>query len=97
MTQKKKKKLLFAGMLSLIVFMSGIYVFQLIKLSEANYSLGQKERQLSSIEEENNNLKLAVSRSSNLNRVEDKVKELGYSKMGNIDFINIPSSSVAVK
>lgn len=97
MTQKKKKKLVFAGMLSLVIFMSGIYVFQLIKLSEANYSLGQREKELSSLEEENNNLKLAVSKSSNLNRVEDKVIELGYSKMGNIDFINIPSSSVAVK
>jgi hypothetical protein len=97
MTQKKKKKLLFASMLSLIIFMSGIYIFQLIKLSEANYLLGQKGRELNLVQEETNNLKLAVSKSSNLNRVEDKVNELGYLKMGNIDFITVSSSSVAVK
>jgi hypothetical protein len=97
MSQKKKKKLVFASMLSLIIFMSGMYIFQLIKLNEANYLLGQKENKLTLLQEETNNLKLAVSKSSNLNRVEDAVKELGYAKIGNIEFINIPSSSVAIK
>jgi hypothetical protein len=96
MTKKNKTKLITSLLISSIVFLSGIYVFQVIESGKTNYLIGEKHKELNLLEEETNNLKLAVSKNSNLNKIEDKISELGYSKMGSFDYLIIPSSSVAI-
>ena len=71
-------------------------MFQTIDSGRTNYLINEKESELVLLEEETSDLKLAVSKTSNLNNLEEKVKEMGYAKMGKIDFINISSSSVAI-
>lgn len=96
MNQKKKTKLVSNILTFLVIFMVGIYVFQVIESGKINYNIGQNQEKLTLLEEETSNLKLVASKTSNLNNIESKIKELGYAKMGKIDFITIPSSSVAI-
>ncbi|GMX58713.1 MAG: hypothetical protein MCSN_3670 [Candidatus Microsyncoccus archaeolyticus] len=96
MNQKKKIKLTSNILTFLLISLVGIYVFQVIESGKTNYNIGQNQEELTLLEEETSNLKLTASKTSNLNNIESKVKELGYAKMGRIDFITIPSSSVAI-
>jgi len=96
MSPKKKEKLLSISLISLSAILIGIYMFQTIDSGRTNYLINEKESKLFLLEEETSDLKLAVSKTSNLNNLEEKVKEMGYAKMGKIDFINISSSSVAI-
>jgi len=96
MNQKKRTKLLSTLLVSLIVLLSGIYVFQVIESGEKKYLIGSKQKELILIEKENSSLKLAVSKNTKLTDINTKVKELGYAKTGKFEFIVIPSSSVAI-
>jgi flagellar basal body-associated protein FliL len=94
MNKKKNQQILLS---CLIVLLSAVYVAQVIELGKINFLLGRQEKEAASLKEERNSLKLAVSRGENLNNLENKIAEQGYSKMGKVDFLVISASSVAIK
>jgi hypothetical protein len=95
MTQRKKSKLLFTSLFFLTILFSGIYIYQVVEMGKTKYFIGKKEKELTLLKEENNDLRLAISKNGNLNTVENQIKELGYLKIGKVDFLIIPSSSIA--
>jgi len=94
MSKRKNQKILLSA---LIIFLSIIYVVQVIELGKINFFLGRQQKEAASLKEESASLKLAVSRGGSLNNLENRIKEQGYLEMGKVDFLVISASSVAVK
>jgi len=74
-----------------------VYLIQVVKLGEINFLLGKEEKKVALLNDETANLKVTVSQKGNLNKLEDKIQELGYAKINKIDYLTVSSSSVAVK
>jgi hypothetical protein len=80
---------------ALILFLACFYVFQIVKLTEMNYLVGQKESQEKELKKETAQLELSVSRSSNLTNFESKITEEGYQKISSINYIVVSEAAVA--
>jgi len=73
------------------------YIFQVVKLTEAGYLRGEKETSINELKKETAELKLSVSKETNLQNIEAKVLESGYQKVSQLDYIVVSEASVAVK
>ncbi len=80
---------------ALIMLFACFYIFQIVKLTETNYLIGQKENQVKELKKETAQLQLSVSRNSNLNNFEAKVSEEGYQKINNVNYIVVSEASLA--
>ena len=79
----------------MILILACFYVFQIVKLTEMNYLVGQKESQEQELKKETAQLEISVSESSNLSNFESKITEEGYQKISSINYIVVSEASVA--
>ena len=93
MSKKKNKNTLF---IVLVAFLLIVYLVKVVELGKINFFLGKEEKKVALLKNETADLKLAVSQKSNLNKLEDKIQELGYAKINKIDYLTISSSPIAV-
>ena len=80
---------------AMILLLACFYVFQIVKLTETNYVIGQKEDQVKELKKETAQLELTVSKDRSLVNFEDKVAQEGYEKINNINYIVASASSLA--
>jgi hypothetical protein len=73
------------------------YVFQVVKLTESGYIKGEKETFIKELKKEVAEMKLSVSKDSNLINIEEKVKEEGFEKVSKLNYIVVPEATVASK
>lgn len=80
---------------ALIALLDCFYVFQIVKLTESNYLIGQKENQVKELKKETSQLELAVSRDRSLSNFEEKVAAQGFEKITDINYIVASTASLA--
>lgn len=80
---------------TLIIFLACFYIFQIVKLTEANYLIGQKESEVKQLKKDTAQLELSVSEDRNLSNFEAKVSEDGYQKINNVNYIVVSEASLA--
>jgi hypothetical protein len=68
-----------------------IHIFLSAQILEAEYTIAQQKKQLQSIEQRNGELIWQIARESNLDRIEDRVKALGYLPITQREYVVIPS------
>jgi hypothetical protein len=73
------------------------YVFQVVKLTESGYIKGEKETSIKELKKEVAELKLSVSKDSNLINIEEKVREEGFEKVSKLNYIVVPEATIASK
>lgn len=96
-TKKKKFKNIIRLLPLMVVALICLYIFQIAELSQSGYSIDQKQKEIATLQKENATLQLSVSQSKNLVNFEDKITQSGYNKIDKIDYLIIPSESVATK
>ena len=96
---KRKKNLVLASILFSLSLLTFFYLFQVIKMSETAYQIGQNITKIENLKKENANLKLSISQQKNLKDVEEKIIEEGFLKISEKtrNYIIIPEMSLAKK
>ena len=96
---KGKKNLVLASILFSLSLLIFFYLFQVIKMSETAYQIGQNITKIENLKKENANLKLSISQQKNLKDVEEKIIEEGFLKISENtrNYIIIPEMSLAKK
>ncbi len=97
-SKRKKKLVLFSVLLSFSA-LTIFYISQIIKVYEIGYLIGKNTDIVNSLQEENAELKLAVSQKSNLKNAEEKLIEKGFQKISasTINYIIVSDMSLAKK
>lgn len=79
----------------LILSLACFYVFQIVKLTEANYLMGSKETDEKLLKQDIAKLELSVTKDRSLKNFEARASEEGYQKISNINYIVVTEASVA--
>lgn len=96
-TKKRKFKNIINLLPVMVVILSALYIFQIAEFTQSEYNIGQREKEIATLKKENVTLQLSVSQSKNLVNFEDKITQSGYNKVDRIDYLIIPSDSLASK
>jgi len=96
---KRKKNLVLVSILFSLSLLTFFYLFQVIKMSETAYQIGQNIIKIENLKKENADLKLSISQQKNLKDVEEKIIEEGFLKVSENtrNYIIIPEMSLAKK
>ncbi|MFA5368693.1 MAG: hypothetical protein WC303_01635 [Candidatus Paceibacterota bacterium] len=97
MTKKKKNKNIFSALPIAVIALTGFYIFQSVELSQSTFNINVREDQISSLKKENADLQLSLSKGKNLLNFEERIIQEGYNKIDKIDYLTIPSDSLASK
>ncbi|MFA5087060.1 MAG: hypothetical protein WC470_02045 [Candidatus Paceibacterota bacterium] len=95
--KKRKFKNIISLLPVMVVILSALYVFQIAEFTQSEYNISQREKEIATLKKENSTLQLSVSQSKNLVNFEDKITQSGYNKVDRIDYLIIPSDSLASK
>jgi cell division protein FtsL len=97
MTKKRKIKNILSALPVAVIILTGFYIFQIVQLTQYGYDINAKEGQITTLKQQNADLQLSLSQGKNLLNFEDKIIQEGYNKVDKIDYLTIPSDSVASK
>ncbi|MFA5178034.1 MAG: hypothetical protein WC427_00540 [Candidatus Paceibacterota bacterium] len=97
MAKKRKIKNIFSLLPILVIVSACFYVFQIAQSAQSEYLINEKEKEIALLKKETATLQLNISQSKNLVNFEDRITEKGYDKIEKIDYLIIPSNSVATK
>lgn len=78
-----------------LLLMSGIYVYQVNDLVQNVYMRDQNNQQLTKLQKEIKRSKVVVSKNQSLTQVDKLIKEKGYEKVGQIDYVQVSDTQVA--
>jgi|GEM_PF-2262327 len=80
-----------------LIFSLVLCIFQINSVIQKTYLLGDYEKTLSTLSEENKNLEISVSRANALESVESAIKDLNYKKVGEVKYIQLMEPQVVAK
>lgn len=81
----------------LIVFLLGIYIFQVSSLISETYILQNYQKIVAQILEENKILEINFAKTNSLSNITPKIEELGFEKINAVNYIQVVDNSVARK
>lgn len=81
----------------LVVSFLALYIFQINTVIRNSYLIKNYEQTLSTLSQENNILKINLSRSNSLDDIEKRVINLDFEKISEVKYIQILGSEVATK
>lgn len=81
----------------LIVFLLGIYIFQVSSLISETYILQNYQKIVAQILEENKILEINFAKTNSLSNITSKIEELGFEKIDAVNYIQVVDNSVARK
>ena len=81
----------------LIVFLLGIYIFQVSSLISETYILQNYQKIVAQILEENKILEIDFAKTNSLSNITPKIEELGFEKINAVNYIQVVDNSVARK
>ena len=81
----------------LIVFLLGIYIFQVSSLISETYILQNYQKIVTQILEENKILEIDFAKTNSLSNITPKIEELGFEKINAVNYIQVVDNSVARK
>ena len=85
--------LTFLSIFSLLVF----YIFQINSIIQKTYLLQNYEKELTKLQEENQNLEINFAKSNSLENLESLVQNLNYEKVEKIRYIQVLGGQVVTK
>ncbi|MDD5569208.1 MAG: hypothetical protein PHG23_02230 [Candidatus Pacebacteria bacterium] len=97
MAKNKRIKLTATIFPALLIALGVLYIFQIVQLTEAGHTIGQKQESIDGLKKETASMELTLSENRNLNNFEDRIKEKGYNEVIKIDYLTIPSNALASK
>lgn len=77
--------------LALLIF----YVWQVNSLTAGSYTVGDYQRQISKLSDENKNLQISFAESSFLGQALEKIHALNFQKTTSVKYIQVPDNFVA--
>jgi len=78
----------------LIIFLSALCVFQIIKLSNENYLALNYKKRIEEIYQENRELKILLSQKRTFEDLTLKAKELGFEPIEKIHYVKVSGGAV---
>ena len=85
--------LIFISIISLLVF----YIFQINNIIFNGYQIKDFQKRLDIMAKENRILEINYSQTRALENIEMKVQELGFEKVGKINYFQVLENSMAIK
>lgn len=81
----------------LLASLLAFYIFQVNTVIKNSYLIKNYDKSLSTLSQENNNLKINFSQSNSLDNLEEQILNLNFEKVGEMKYIQILGSEVATK
>jgi hypothetical protein len=81
----------------LTILLACFYIFQIVKYTETSYFVGERSEMVKELKKETAQLKLSVNKDRNLQDIEDKVIAQGFEKANKLNYIVVPSTTIAQK
>ncbi len=90
-------KLFYILSFSLIIFLSGLCIFQFNQTIKTSYFILNAKNEIAQLSQENKELEINLSKISSLENVEALAKNLNFEKVGKVNYIHIMEERVATK
>lgn len=80
-----------------IIFLVIFYIFQFNAVTEGMYLIKNYDKKIETLSQENKILEIKFSQSNSLENLRFLVGNLGFDRVGKIDYIEIPEGMVVIK
>jgi cell division protein FtsL len=80
-----------------VSFVGILYVMQTSNLSAKGYELSDLNKQINTLEQENQRLDYEIANQQSMQSLEERVKKLNLVTMGNIEYATLLGNEVAVR
>lgn len=77
-----------------IIILFGLQISQINVLTKEIYSVKNSKEKISLLEKENKILEISSSQTNSLGKIEEKLKELGFERVGKAKYLRILEGSV---
>lgn len=78
-----------------LLLMGGIYIYQVNDLVQNVYLRDQNHQKLAKLQKDIKRSKVMVSKNQSLTQVDKLIKEKGYEKVGQVDYVQVSDTQVA--
>ncbi len=80
-----------------VLFMLGFYLFQVTEMTKETYLVREYDTEMKRIMEESRKKEYGFLRANSLSRAENLIEDMGFERVNNVHYIQIPDGQVAVR
>ncbi len=93
--QRTQNYLFRSAFLALTIAGTFLYVFQINNVTASGYTIGQLQKQISTLETENRQIAVKVAESQSIARLSTELQTRGYVPIDHVEYASIGTSVVA--